>query len=70
MPFLIVQVEGRVLAISVPGQKKRAERFEHAYHEVRSELGKIHEGRMWKLWMAYLAVRDFLLRPFRRALGD
>jgi GT2 family glycosyltransferase len=32
------------------------------YHEVRSELGSIHQSKMWKIWMAYLNV----LGPFRR----
>lgn len=31
-----------------------------AYHQVRSELGSIHQSRMWKIWMSYLRITGFL----------
>ncbi|MBZ0110831.1 MAG: glycosyltransferase [Thermoanaerobaculia bacterium] len=42
-------------------QLRRLSPFEEAYHEVRSELGSIHESQMWKLWMTYLEGRRRLL---------
>ncbi len=35
-------------------------------HGLRSELGAIHQSRMWGLWMLYLRSRRALLWPFRR----
>lgn len=31
-----------------------------AYHQLRSELGAIHQSRMWKIWMSYLSITGFL----------
>lgn len=31
-----------------------------AYHQLRSELGSIHQSRMWKVWMSYLKVSGML----------
>ncbi len=36
---------------------ERFREFERLYHETRSELGRIHESRMWELWMRYLDLR-------------
>ena len=30
------------------------------YHRVRSELGSIHQSRMWKIWMSYLRLGGLL----------
>ncbi len=35
-------------------------------HRLRSELGAIHQSKMWGLWMFYLRTRRALLWPFRR----
>lgn len=35
-------------------------------HSLKSELGGIHESRMWGWWMTYLRIRRVLLWPFRR----
>ena len=45
----------------------RATEMEEKYHATRAELGKVHESKMWKLWMTYLQIRGWLLRPFRRS---
>jgi GT2 family glycosyltransferase len=39
---------------------RRWPKTEADYHEVRSELGKIHQSRMWKIWMFYLGLTRFL----------
>ena len=31
-----------------------------AYHGLRGELGRIHQSRMWKLWMGYFSARAWL----------
>lgn len=36
------------------------------YHVVRAELGRIHQSRMWGLWMSYLRVRASIGRLFGR----
>ena len=38
--------------------------LEARYRDVRGQLDDIHRSKMWRLWMAYLAVRRWLLRPF------
>lgn len=47
-------------------QTSRADQFEGRYHQVRGELGAIHQSKMWKLWMAYLSPRQWLRDLFRR----
>lgn len=42
----------------------RAAQAEERYRKARAELGRIHTSKMWRIWMAYLAVRRALLRPF------
>jgi GT2 family glycosyltransferase len=32
------------------------------YHRVRSELGSIHQSRMWRFWMLYLKLTGFMRR--------
>ena len=39
------------------------------YHEVRSELGRIHQSRMWKTWMLYLSVPSILRGRWRGGSG-
>jgi hypothetical protein len=39
------------------------------YHGVRSELGLIHQSRMWSLWMLWLGIRRALTWPLRRLRG-
>ncbi len=43
-----VAAQRRLEAAAVELDEARA-----AYHEVRSELGRIHTSRMWKTWMTY-----------------
>ena len=43
----------------------RSHEYETRYHEARSELGDIHQSRMWKLWMRYYALRHALGWPLR-----
>ncbi len=52
--------------VEVAPTDDRLTELEARYHEVRSELGSIHESKMWRLWMAYLGVRRRLLGPFGR----
>ncbi len=42
----------------------RAEQAEARHEHVRREIHLIHKSKMWKLWMAYLAVRRWLRGPF------
>lgn len=44
--------------------EERIAELEERYREVRGQLDDIHRSKMWRLWMAYLAVRRWLLRPF------
>ncbi len=44
--------------------RQRAERAEVSDAEARRALHQIHTSKMWRLWMAYLSVRRWLLRPF------
>lgn len=34
------------------------------YHEMRAEIGKIHQSRMWRFWTAYAGLRQKLGRLF------
>jgi hypothetical protein len=43
--------------------------FETAYHQTRSELGDIHQSRMWKVWMGTIRLRRALTWPIRALLG-
>ncbi len=38
-------------------------------HGLRSDIGTIHQSRMWKLWDGYLQLRRLLLWPFRALAG-
>jgi hypothetical protein len=49
---------------------RRIEEIEHGYRQARRQLDEIHGSKMWKLWMAYLAVRRWLLRPFGGGSGE
>ncbi len=44
--------------------EQRAEQAEARHDHVRHEMHMIHTSKMWQLWMAYLAVRKWLLSPF------
>ncbi len=44
--------------------ERRYLRLEKDYHDLRHELGEIHESKMWTWWMGYLDARRFLRRPF------
>ncbi len=57
---LVFQAELDAAKRQLAEQSARAERFEALYHGVRSELGAVHQSKMWKLWMAYLAPRQWL----------
>lgn len=57
---VVLQAERDAAQAQLAEQTARAERFETQYHAVRGELGKVHQSRMWKLWMAYLAPRQWL----------
>ncbi len=48
-------------------EAEQAGEAEARYREARRELDAIHSSKMWRLWMAYQALRRFLLRPFRRS---
>lgn len=39
------------------------------YHEMRAELGKIHQSKMWRIWMGYLGLRQRLAGLFGRKTG-
>ena len=39
---------------------ERLKEFEKQYHQVRGELGQIHESRMWKLWMESIRFRGWV----------
>jgi glycosyltransferase involved in cell wall biosynthesis len=45
---------------------RRIQEIEQRYRRARRQLDEIHGSKMWKLWMAYLAVRRWLLWPFER----
>lgn len=45
------------------------DRLLEEYHSVRSELGLIHQSRMWSLWMLWLGIRRALTWPLRRLRG-
>ncbi len=44
--------------------ERRYLRLEKDYHDLRHELGEIHESKMWDWWMRYLDARQLLRRPF------
>ena len=46
-------------------ERARADRAEAEREHVRREMHMIHTSKMWKLWMAYLAVRRWALSPLR-----
>ncbi len=45
-------------------QRERAERAEAEGADARRALQLIHTSKMWRLWMAYIGTRRWLLRPF------
>jgi len=53
-PLSLVEATAAQRALSETQAELEAERVR--YHDLRSELGRIHESRMWKLWMAYLGL--------------
>jgi glycosyltransferase involved in cell wall biosynthesis len=55
---------GRGNPISLLADERAAE-WQARYHEVRGELGRIHQSRMWRLWMLSLRVRGALGAPLR-----
>ena len=60
-----IQTRNLELADRLAKIEKIAADFEGAYHQARSELGDIHQSRMWKLWMGYFTVRRALTWPIR-----
>lgn len=63
---LVLQAELDAARAQLAEQSERAERFEGLYHEARSDLGAVHQSKMWKLWMAYLAPRQWLKGRFAK----
>ncbi len=47
-------------------ERARADRAEAEQARVEHEMHMIHTSKMWKLWMAYLKMRGWLLAPFGR----
>ncbi len=62
-------VERVASAEQLAAAEARAEKFERRYHRVRDELGKMHESKMWRLWMSYLALRRAVTWPLRWLSG-
>ena len=62
-PFLEAHCEK--LEARIEDLEDRLERRDQDYHEVRRELGDIHQSRAWDLWMTYLDWRQALLKPFK-----
>lgn len=54
------------VAAALRQAREEAAALERRYHRVRKELGEIHQSKMWRLWMTYVALRRWLLWPFRR----
>jgi len=65
-PPSVSPAEAEEFALTV----RRIEEIEHGYRQARRQLDEIHGSKMWKLWMAYLAVRRWLLRPFGGGSGE
>jgi glycosyltransferase involved in cell wall biosynthesis len=55
---------GRGNPISLLADERAAE-WQARYHEARAELGRIHQSRMWRLWMVSFRVRGALGAPLR-----
>lgn len=55
---------GRGAELSLLADERTAE-WQGRYHEVRAELGHIHQSRMWRLWMLTIRVRGALGAPLR-----
>lgn len=55
---------GRGNPISLLADERAAE-WQARYHEVRGELGRVHQSRMWQLWMLSFRVRGALGAPLR-----
>jgi hypothetical protein len=44
--------------------RAQAEAAEARYHQVRAELGSIHQSAMWRTWTVLRSLRRALLSPF------
>jgi hypothetical protein len=49
--------------------RREIEACQADYHRVRSELGQIHQSRLWALWMAWHRVRHVVSHPLRWVRG-
>lgn len=64
IPPLRAEVEA--LRTEIAGLTAEVERHDAERRATLAELAAIHRSKTWRLWMRYLAVRRFLLRPFGR----
>lgn len=55
-PLSLVDAIGSARLLS--GTRAELEKERSRYHQVRSELGQVHESRMWKVWMFFTGLRD------------
>jgi|GEM_PF-233283 len=55
---------GRGAELSLLADDRTAE-WQQRYHDVRAELGRIHQSRMWRLWMLSIRARGALAAPLR-----
>jgi len=49
--------------------EERAGQWEGRFHDVRSELGRIHNSAMWRAWMLLIRVKGALTWPLRKWRG-
>jgi len=52
--------DAAVVSLKLREVEEELQRFRDAYHRTRSELGSIHQSRMWKIWMSYQRLRRTL----------
>lgn len=60
-----IKAENVALRKEVEELKKVKDWLYEIWKACERELDLIHDSKMWRLWMAYIAVRRFVLAPFR-----